>query len=311
MRRVLSTLIGVLALLTTTVGSPVASYAAEELPVNYNFLGGAVAGGMQLNSHAPGTNDWACKPTKRHPRPVVLVHGTLGNRSTNWQAYGPLLKNHGYCVFALTYGVAAKIPGVDLFGGLADIRGSAEELAGFVDKVLRRTGAKKVDIIGHSQGTYMPQYWVKFLGGRKLVRNYISLAPLWKGTKATDLLTAAAGIFGAEGSLPVCTSCPQMGSSSAFLKRLRKGGLAIEGIRYTNIMSRYDELVIPWHSGREPGMKNIVLQDVCRTDYTEHFEIAADPVGAHLALNRLDPKHPVKVPCPVVLPFIGPVSPLS
>ena len=82
---------------------------AGRLPVPYNFLPAAIFGGAP-NANAPGTNDWSCKPTAAHPRPVVLVHGTLGNRSTNWQTYGPLLKNNGYCVFSLTYGATQPVP---------------------------------------------------------------------------------------------------------------------------------------------------------------------------------------------------------
>ena len=50
------------------------------------------------------------------------------------------------------------------------------------------------------------------------------------------------------------------------------------------------------------------MQDDCATDYTEHFEIAADPVAAGYVLNALDPAHPRPVPCTVVLPFEGPVA---
>ena len=84
----------------------------------------------------PGTNDWTCKPTAAHPRPVVLVHGTAGNRSTNWQTYGPLLRNNGYCVFALTYGVpAGSAYPASALGGMNDIASSAQEL-----RRLRRQG---------------------------------------------------------------------------------------------------------------------------------------------------------------------------
>ena len=55
-------------------------------------------------------------------------------------------------------------------------------------------------------------------------------------------------------------------------------------------------------------MRNLVVQDFCATDLSEHFEIAADPVGAQIVLNTLDPAHKKPVPCMVVLPFIGPLG---
>jgi triacylglycerol lipase len=77
----------------------------------------------------------------------------------------------------------------------------------------------------------------------------------------------------------------------------------VPGISYTNIVTQYDELVEPYTSGIEPGETNIVLQDQCPIDFTEHFQIAADPVAAADVLNALDPAHPRTVPCTLVLPF--------
>jgi triacylglycerol lipase len=129
--RVSAVLAAVVALLL-----PTASYAAP-LPVPYSFLSSAVLAGLQPNASAPGTNIWTCKPTAAHPRPVVLVHGLTGNRATNWQTYGPLLKNNGYCVFALTYGVNKSAPTpLDQFGGVNRIEDSAVELKAFVAKVV-------------------------------------------------------------------------------------------------------------------------------------------------------------------------------
>jgi triacylglycerol lipase len=312
-RRVATTaLAAVTALLAVVAGlaaAPAGHAEDAELPVNYNFLVGAIAAGAKVDADPPGANDWTCRPSAAHPRPVVLVHGTFGNKNTNWQAYSPLLANNGYCVFSLTYGVipGSPIP-VNQFGGMGKIQESAQQLKAFVARVLRATGARKIDLIGHSQGTYMPEYWVKFLGGARHVKRYISLAPLWHGTSSipTGPIAQAFGID--EDDFPICNACPQMGADSKFLKELREGGLVIGDIEYTNIMTKYDELVRPYTSGREPGMRNIVVQDHCATDYSEHFEIAADPVGAQIVLNTLDPQHKQPVPCMVVLPFVGPLG---
>ncbi len=281
-----------------------------DLPVSYNFLVSAVAAGTQVDADPPGGNDWSCRPTARHPRPVILVHGTAGNKNTNWQTYSPLLANNGYCVFALTYGVAPGTPlPLNQLGGMTRMQDSAHRLKAFVTRVLRATGARKVDLLGHSQGTLMPEYYVKFLGGAKHVKRYVSLAPLWHGTNITTMSPLLAKAFGVdEDEVPTCPACGQMAPGSRFIRQLRAGGLVVGNVAYTNIMTKYDQLVQPYTSGRERGMRNIVVQDHCSTDYSEHFEIAADPVGAQIVLNTLDPANKKPVPCLLVLPFTGPVD---
>jgi triacylglycerol lipase len=296
------------AVLLGVVATAPAATGADPLPVPYQFLPTAVLGGMP-DADAPGTNDWNCRPTTAHPRPVVLVHGTAGNRSTNWQTYGPLLKNNGYCVFALTYGVA---PGtsypVSALGGMTSMRTSSVEFGAFVDRVLAATGATKIDVVGHSQGTMMPNYYAKFLGGADKIGSYVSLSPLWHGTGLGDvepLLRLAVGDAMPAYDVPFCAACGEMSASSPFIAQMRAGGVAVPGIRYVNIMTRYDELVLPYTSGREAGMTNIVVQDRCALDFAEHFQIAADRNASVLVLNALDPAHPRPVPCVLVLPFVG------
>ena len=125
------------------LASPPASAATKPLPVPYNFLPAAILGGAP-GANAPGTNDWTCKPSAEHPRPVVLVHGTFGNQSTNWQTYGPLLKNNGYCVFALTYGTMPGLPSPVRRSAVSATCGPApSSWSVFVDQVLAATGAEK------------------------------------------------------------------------------------------------------------------------------------------------------------------------
>ena len=307
MRRFSASLLGLLVA-CGLLGAPSSGSAAadEPYPVPYNFLPYAVLGGLQTD--APGTNDWDCRPSKRHPRPVVLVHGTFGNQSTNWQTYGPLLANEGYCVFALTYGVDhTGGPATELFGGMDRMQASARELRDFVGDVLAATGARKVDLVGHSQGTLMPSWYVKFLGGKQHVKRYVSIAPLWHGTQVGAVAALAGGAFGAspDTAVPFCVACGQFAPDSTFLRKIRRGGVAEKGIVYTNIVTRYDELVVPYTSGIEKGMRNIVVQDNCDTDLAEHFQIVADPVTAGHVLNALDPQHRRPVGCELVLPFVG------
>ena len=313
MRRTRSALLVLVAATALALAGTSASTATDRYPVTYHFLSSAVLAGTHTDADAPGSNDWSCRPTTRHPRPVVLVHGTAGNKNTNWQTYAPLLADHGYCVFALTYGVAAGTPkGPDQFGGLDRIETSAAELKAFVARVLRSTGASQVDIVGHSQGTLMPDYYAKFLGGARHIHRYVSLAPLWHGTELDpqQQLGRSLQVYDpSSASAPGCPACSEMSAGSPFMGRMRAGGVAMKGIVYTNIVTKYDELVSPYTSGIEPGMRNIVLQDHCSADHTEHFEIAADPVAAGYVLNALDPAHPRPVPCTLVLPFEGPPTP--
>ena len=131
----------------------------------------------------PGANDWNCKPSKKHPLPVVLVHGTTDRPSAAWNAGAPLFKNAGYCVFALTYGM---LPG-STDGALDKIENSAQQLSDFVQKVLRATGAKKVNLVGHSQGGMMPFYYMNFLGGAKYVKNMAAISPSLRGVDGFGL----------------------------------------------------------------------------------------------------------------------------
>jgi triacylglycerol lipase len=311
--RLLTALVAGLCVLASCVAlSPSAVAAAKPYPVPYTFLTSAAAAALSPNADPPGANDWSCRPTAAHPEPVVLVHGLTGNKNDNWQTYAPLLADNGYCVFALTYGVAPGTPfPLDQVGGLTSMEQSAAQLSTFVDSVLAATGATKLDIVGHSEGTQMPDYYAKFLGGASKIDKYVSLAPIWHGTNVAGLATvdqfsAAFGFASViDGAFnPIFASGPELLTGSAFYTALRSGGTpAVPGISYTNIVTRYDELVEPYTSGIQSGMTNIVLQDQCALDFTEHFEIAADPVAAADVLNALDPAHPRPVPCTLVLPF--------
>jgi triacylglycerol esterase/lipase EstA (alpha/beta hydrolase family) len=272
---------------------------------------GRARGESSLSNPPPGANNWACVPSAAHPDPVVLVHGLGATMSENWFRLSSILTADGYCVFALTYGLD---PGETFVGGVIRMEDSAPELAAFVDRVLAATGASKVDIVGHSEGTVMPRYYLKHLGGDAKVNRFVALTPLYQGTTLDGigpLISVAETFPGAAGVEAVfdrfCGSCREFLQGSSFLDDLNQGGGAVAGVTYTNVMSRYDELVTPYTSGylNAPGATNIVLQDQCRLDFAEHVAVAFDPVAAQDVLNALDPVHAKPVPCTLVLPFVG------
>src|ERR1051326_2145654 len=283
------------------------------LPVPYTTLAGTAAQLASPGSAPPGANDWSCKPSADHPDPVVLVHGFLANMTDNWQTMAPLLHNNGYCVFALTYGVTpgAALP-FDQVGGLLPMDTSAKALGAFVDRVLGATGAAKVDIVGHSEGATMPYYYVKFLGGAAKVDRYAGLAPAYHGTNLQNLAPAASGL---GNLLPAakalfdgfCGVCEEFLTSSTFLDGLDPDAPAVPGVTFTNITSRLDEVVVPYTSGflTGPNVTNLVIQDHCRLDLSEHAALLADPVVGQDILNALDPAHAVAPACQLVLPLVG------
>ncbi|MCH5641919.1 MULTISPECIES: triacylglycerol lipase [unclassified Gordonia (in: high G+C Gram-positive bacteria)] len=284
---------------------------AEPLPVTFNFFAGIPAELAHPGGSLPGSNDFACKPSSRHPRPVVLAHGTGGSQQTNWGTYVPLLKNEGYCVFALTYGAPTYLPWPgSAIGGMGTMEDSAKQFKTFVDKVLRATGASKFDVVGHSQGTVVPAYYAKYLGGRNKIGKYVSLAPAWNGTTlaGTDLLLPFwRGLGVSAEQVPVCHACFQLDPQSPFLRKVRAGGYYLPNVEYTNIATRHDELIVPYWLGLPPGRntRNIVVQDGCPVDYTEHAGVAGSRRAAYFVLNALDPQHPRPVPCDRAAPFTG------
>lgn len=286
--------------------------ARAEYTVDYNFFAGIPYELADPGGSLPGGNDWSCKPTAAHPNPVVLLHGTAGGAQTNWGAYVPLLANEGYCAFALTYGSLDVPWPLSAMGGMKPIPESAAQVSAFVDRVLAATGAAQVDFVSHSQGSIVGQYVVKRLGGAAKVDKFVSIAGPWIGG-AGDQMAVVRSIgkqLGAEAAavdalLPAPLS--QMLGGSSFMTALNADGVYAPGVTYTNIATRYDEIAFPYTAGLVTGSNavNIVVQDGCESDFSEHLAIAGSPRTAAFMLNALDPAHPRAVVCEFIPPFTG------
>ncbi|WP_049560851.1 esterase/lipase family protein [Nonomuraea sp. SBT364] len=267
----------------------------------------------------PGANDWSCEPSRRHPEPVVLVHGTYGNAYNSWRYMAPDLKREGHCVFAINYGAPPGSP----LKATGDIRRSGRELARFVDRVLAATGARRVALVGHSQGGMMPRWYLRHEGGadarrpwRNKVSKLVSLAATHHGTTVDGVMSMldVLGVRRQAGAV-ISKAAVQQATGSEFMVELNRGGDTMPGIRYTVLATRYDEIATPFTStflSAGPGaeVRNIVLQDGCAIDLTEHLAIIYDPRALHYVKNALSPgreRTPAgrKAVCLPVVPVAG------
>lgn len=259
-----------------------------------------------------GANDWNCRPTARHPRPVILVHGT-GTDMQSWSTLSPTLQRDGYCVFALNYGRSAGS------WGSGDIRASARELAAFVDVVLARTGAAQADVVGHSQGGTMTRQYLRFEGGadpgdpaRNKIHRLVMLGPTTHGTTFGGLQTFADAFTSLRltneptnemiaGFVFGLATYQQM-IGSPFLAALNAGTETMPGVDYSVIASRNDTVITPPAGSflaPAPGssVRNEWVQDVCPGALVSHAGLLDDPRSTFLVRRALDPTLPGTVPC--------------
>ena len=232
----------------------------------------------------PGANDWDCVPSAKRPTPVILVHGTIGDRKHLLERLSRSISREGFCVFSLDYGNR----------GLNDIRRSAKQLKRFTKRVLEATGADQVSMVGHSQGGMMPRYFIKRLGGRSLVDDLIGIAPSNHGTALTDGSNPISALVGSLVDL-VCRACVQQGAGSPFLTRLNRGDETPGKVSYTQITTRYDEVVVPHTSGylaKGRRTTNITIQDVCPLALPEHLTIPLATPTIDIVLDSLERRGP-------------------
>ncbi|MBC9715061.1 alpha/beta fold hydrolase [Streptomyces sp. TRM66268-LWL] len=253
-----------------------------------------------------GANDWACRPSAAHPRPLILAHGTLANGHV-WAKTAPQYKAAGYCVFSLDYGKGGGLLTL-IGGGTAPVAQSAKQLAVFVNGVLAATGAQQVDIVGHSQGGMMPRQYMRFEGGQAKVHTLVGLGPSNHGSQSPIVegllrdqpwLGALLNLIGGVVSEVTCPACGDQIAGSPFLQKLNAGGDTLPGVSYTVIASRYDTGVTPYNGQylKGPGVSNILMQDICPWNFASHSNLDEDPLALRLALNALDPAHAVKPTC--------------
>lgn len=152
-----------------------------------------------------------------HP-PVILVQGFMGTHSV-LDPLDRFMREHERHVFLIDLGLV----------NVRDIRESAETLLFEVERIMdeygKSHGFTKFDIVAHSMGGLIALYYIKNLGGHRVIRKLIALGTPFRGTWAAALGAALFGI--------VSKGVWQMLPGSEFLKELHRDG----GLHRTKVYS--------------------------------------------------------------------------
>lgn len=212
---------------------------------------------------------------------VLLVHGTGTNPEDTWSwSYERALPAAGFTVCTV------RLPD----DALGDIQTASEYVVYAARRMASLTG-RKVDVIGHSQGTLEPRWAIRWWprSVRPRVDDYISLAGPHHGVVGADACVASGNCWPAVW---------QMASHSHFLAALNSVDETPGAISYTSIFSDTDELVQP----SEPvptaalrGASNVRVQDVCPGRPVHHVGELDDGVVWAVVIDALTHPGPAKV----------------
>ncbi|ATY67387.1 class 2 [Cordyceps militaris] len=240
-------------------------------------------------------NDFSCKPSANHPNPVVLLHGLGATYYEDINLIEAFLQARGFCTFSLTYGAYDGFPFV---GGLKPIDESSHEISDLILDVHAKTGASKIDIVGHSEGGFQALYVPKFREGvAAVVEHIVAIAPPTHGTSFANLWKLAP-LFGQDARKDIgailekvgCAPCDEISVNGPSIAKLNAGPIVQPGNKVTIIISKYDELVTPPTTAfvHEDGVNNIYVQDYCPYDFVGHIGEAYDWNVWNLILNSLE-----------------------
>lgn len=167
-----------------------------------------------------------------HTRSVILLHGMLGQRHIYWNIFKHRLEQDGFryheCI----------IP----YGMLGDMRLAADYLKQKVEATLRGDGTDKVDLVCHSAGGLVARYYMMYLGGAKKVGTIVTMGTPHQGTYFSYVLP-----------VPLLPIARQTRPGSHFLDEINGPGAIPAGVRFVNIWSPLDGVVLPHHNSKLSG----------------------------------------------------------
>jgi len=166
--------------------------------------------------------------------PILFVHGWTESASL-WNTMIARFEEDGYpssYLSAYSYNTSQS-----------NRTDAEKEVKSHVEKLLKATGATKVDIISHSMGSLNTRWYVKFVkGGEASVDDWVSLGGPNHGTETANFCFS--------------TACEEMRVGSTFLSELNAGDETPGTVNYGTWWSPCDEIINPDSSVALSGATN-------------------------------------------------------
>ncbi|MCW2961624.1 MAG: lipase [Thermoleophilia bacterium] len=196
-------------------------------------------------------------PTSMRPGvgadPIILVSG-FANTAEGWDPWVRSLRADGFRVYVYD----------SPSGGLGDMHESARLLRDFIEEVKRRTGRRRIDLVGFSEGGLLARMYVAQLGGAGSVDRLISVSTPHHGIPLSWLVDPVRAIPLLGTLVPPAlyqlmdshTIHDAINAADAVL-RLQGGPGAP---RYASIYARVPDPIVTPHSAWLPGAYNIPVR---------------------------------------------------
>lgn len=194
-------------------------------------------------------------------RPVVLVPGAVGQDLLYWNVSQFFLERAGHPTYTLTFPQLS-------FG---DHRESARYLEEKVDEVRASEEVDRVHVVAHSMGGLVTRYYARFLGGAEHLDHVVCLGTPHHGT------------YAAYAGLPF-KGARMVRPGSPFLEALNQPGRETAPVHITNIVSRFDSVVLPWDHALLEG--ELVTNRVHR--FSNHWSLLVSPTVHTWVLDALE-----------------------
>jgi len=166
-------------------------------------------------------------------RPLVLIHG-LWNTSDIFKSLSRKLDRYDIDYFAPTlHHEFGKVSIVDL--------------TKFLNKlIINKYGLdQEIDLLGFSMGGIIGSYWLKYYGGNKRIKKFISVGSPHKGTLTAQIVP----------SFPL-KGISEMKINSKFLKDLYASSDFLENVYCISFFTNWDLMVFPgWRAYLPKGNK--------------------------------------------------------